>query len=265
MQMTSNDDGKNRLTSDSYWNKFWRRKTRPVYQAGLPWVEDWLKFQKAHFPKQAGISILEVGCGASRWLPIYDSQFGYKVFGIDYDLIGCKKAIANLRYLKQEGEVICDDFLHYAPEVKEKFDIVVSFGFVEHFIDNKVVIAMHTCLKPGGIVFATVPNLQGLQGWLFSLTQEWKPFHVVHSPETLFNLFESSGFEVSEVNYASGFGVPVPRPTGYRKLLFLIHFLFWGWISICLGMNRLHIFPKKLFCKKSLASSIMIIARKKIR
>jgi SAM-dependent methyltransferase len=263
MQATSNDYGNNQLTSHSYWNKFWKRRTRPVYQAGLPWVEDWFRFQQSHFPKLTGISILEVGCGASRWLPIYASKFGYKVFGIDYDLIGCKKALDNLSFLNQEGEVICEDFLNFAPTVNEKFDIVVSFGFVEHFTDNKVLLAMHKCLKPEGMVFATVPNFQGLQGMLFNLNQEWKPFHVAYSPETLCNIFEVSGFEVTEVDYASGFGIPVPRPTGNRKLLFPLHLLFWGWISMCWTMNRIHIFPKNLFRKKSLASSIMIIARKR--
>jgi SAM-dependent methyltransferase len=262
MKAKSNDNGKRRLTSQSYWNKFWSRRTRPVYHTGLPWVEDWFRFQRSHFPEHDGISILEVGCGASRWLPIYASQFGYKVFGIDYDLIGCKKASENLSYLGQEGEVICDDFVDFAPRVEEKFDIVASFGFVAHFIDNDIVIAMHKCLKPEGIVFATVPNFQGLQGILYDLNQEWKPFHVTYTPETLCNLFETSGFKVTEVEYASGFGVPIPRPTGNRKLLFPIHLLFWGWIGLSWSMNRIHIFPRKLFCRKNLASSIMIIARK---
>ena len=79
------------LTTPGYWQPFWRR--RPArYAPGLPWYRDWLLFQEQHLPQGPGRVLLEVGCAASRWLPIYAERFGYHVYGVDYDEPGCRIA-----------------------------------------------------------------------------------------------------------------------------------------------------------------------------
>ncbi len=43
--------------------------------------------------------------------------------------------------------------------IERQFDVVVSFGFIEHFDDPEPAIRRHVELcKPGGVVFITVPN-----------------------------------------------------------------------------------------------------------
>ena len=247
------------LTTQDYWRPFWRRRRAITYAPGLPWFRDWLAFQKQHLPRGREFMLLEVGCAASRWLPIYAESFGYRGFGVDFDEDGCLLARSILEARKQPGEIICADFLDFAVGCRCTFDIVVSFGFVEHFTGNEIVDAMYACLKPGGIVFATVPNLQGFQGLAFGLIEDWKQTHVVHSPESLRRLFEASGFVEVVVQYAGGLGLPVPRPRGWHKILLPLHALMWAWLLLAYCCSR---FLGWSMHSRHTASSIMLVGRK---
>jgi SAM-dependent methyltransferase len=247
------------LTTQGYWRSFWQRKRATTYAPGLPWYRDWFRFQKQHLPQGKDLCLLEVGCAASRWLPIYAEDFGYRVFGIDYDEEGCRMARSILAARSQPGEIVCADFLDFAVRSRSQFDIVVSFGFVEHFKGSEVVDAMFTCLKPGGFVFATVPNLQGLQGLAFELIEDWKQTHVVHTPRSLRELLESSGFVEVVVEYAGGLGVPVPRPRGWRRILLPFHAMMWTWLLLVYGCSRM--FGWSMHTRHT-ASSIMLVGRK---
>jgi 2-polyprenyl-3-methyl-5-hydroxy-6-metoxy-1,4-benzoquinol methylase len=45
--------------------------------------------------------------------------------------------------------------------------MVLSFGLIEHFNDTKAVIETHLqFLKPGGVLFITLPNFKGVNGWV---------------------------------------------------------------------------------------------------
>src|SRR5579871_3084155 len=45
-------------------------------------------------------SLLEIGCGGSRFLPYFARSFGFTVSGLDYSATGCEQA---RRVLKEEG------------------------------------------------------------------------------------------------------------------------------------------------------------------
>jgi 2-polyprenyl-3-methyl-5-hydroxy-6-metoxy-1,4-benzoquinol methylase len=45
--------------------------------------------------------------------------------------------------------------------------MVLSFGLIEHFNDTKTIIETHLqFLKPGGVLFITLPNFKGVNGWV---------------------------------------------------------------------------------------------------
>jgi len=45
--------------------------------------------------------------------------------------------------------------------------MVLSFGLIEHFNDTKAIIATHMqFLKPGGVLFITLPNFKSINGWV---------------------------------------------------------------------------------------------------
>ncbi|GAB3920269.1 class I SAM-dependent methyltransferase [Mucilaginibacter myungsuensis] len=61
--------------------------------------------------------------------------------------------------------VIESDLFSYEPE--KLFDMVLSFGLIEHFSDTKDILKHHLrFLKPGGVLFVTLPNFKGVNGWI---------------------------------------------------------------------------------------------------
>ncbi len=113
--------------------------------------------------REESINVLEVGCANSFWLPHIARKFGVNIYGIDYSMIGCLQAKSQLVRQNVSGNIFCQDFLQFAELQRPLFDLVISFGFIEHFTDPSAALqSMYQVLKPGGLVFATVPNITGI-------------------------------------------------------------------------------------------------------
>jgi 2-polyprenyl-3-methyl-5-hydroxy-6-metoxy-1,4-benzoquinol methylase len=149
------------------------------------------------------LKLLELGCARSVWLPYFAKEFGFKVYGIDYSEIGCQQAREVLSDVGVEGKIICADFFTSPEYLLDYFDVVVSFGVVEHFQNTASCIAAFAkFLKPGGIMITNIPNLSGLTGLLQKLLN--KPVFDIHVPldvETLNKSHVLAGLEVLECNY----------------------------------------------------------------
>ncbi|HWZ15522.1 MAG TPA: class I SAM-dependent methyltransferase [Mucilaginibacter sp.] len=62
-------------------------------------------------------------------------------------------------------EIVEADLFTYRPA--KLYDMVLSFGLIEHFNDTKAIIETHLqFLKPGGVLFITLPNFKGVNGWV---------------------------------------------------------------------------------------------------
>ena len=60
-------------------------------------------------------------------------------------------------------ELLEADFITY--KSPKKYDVVLSAGFIEHFLDTKHIISQHLdMLKPGGQLFISMPNFLGVNG-----------------------------------------------------------------------------------------------------
>jgi SAM-dependent methyltransferase len=61
--------------------------------------------------------------------------------------------------------IIEADLFNYKPQ--KLYDMVLSFGLIEHFNDTKAIIETHLqFLKPGGVLFITLPNFKSVNGWV---------------------------------------------------------------------------------------------------
>jgi SAM-dependent methyltransferase len=156
-------------------------------------------------------SLIEVGCARSAWLPYFARQFGFAVTGLDYCERGCEQERQILLRSGVEGVVICADLFDPPQELVAAFDVVVSFGVIEHFKDpSKCLAAMSTLLRPNGRMVTVVPNMTGAVGFLQRLLN--RPVYEVHVPMTREEVDGShlrAGMEMihSEYFLSSGFGV----------------------------------------------------------
>ena len=102
---------------------------------------------------------IEVGVFPGGYINVF-GKLGYKISGMDLTprVLELNDIFNSRNYLI--GEFQQQDFFEFKPE--KKYDIVYSFGFIEHFIDYKSVIAKHCDLvADDGILFIVVPNFRG--------------------------------------------------------------------------------------------------------
>ena len=156
-----------------YWDHSWEKRSLPEpidpRGKGLNYYVNrkYHEFFREAFSEMdmKGKSILEIGCAGSQWLPYFAKEFGFRVGGLDYSERGCQQAREILVNEGVEGEVVCSDFFSPPPSMLAAFDVVVSFGVVEHFENTAGCLkAFSEFLKPGGLAITIIPNMAGLVG-----------------------------------------------------------------------------------------------------
>jgi SAM-dependent methyltransferase len=116
-----------------------------------------------------GCRYIEIGCAPGKMLAWVASVLKAEAAGLDYSEPGIAKCRALFDALGLKVNLYHDDFFnHHLPPAS--FDVVTSFGVIEHFDDARPVVQRHLDLvKPGGLALITVPNYSGVYGSL----QRW--------------------------------------------------------------------------------------------
>jgi 2-polyprenyl-3-methyl-5-hydroxy-6-metoxy-1,4-benzoquinol methylase len=113
-----------------------------------------------------GCRYLEIGCAPGKMLAWVASVLKAEVTGLDYSKPGIAKCCSLFDALGLSADLCHDDFFnHHLPLAS--FDVVTSFGVIEHFDDVHLVVQRHIDLvKPGGLALIAVPNYGGFYGSL---------------------------------------------------------------------------------------------------
>lgn len=144
--------------------------------------------------KQSG-ALLDLGCSSGSFLEsLRDGP--WKLYGVEMSAEGAKTAEA-----RSKAQVFVGDILD-APFPRESFDAITCFDVLEHLYEPRRVMArVGEWLKPGGIFYVLVPNVDSAEARVFG--SYWHglelPRHLFHySPASLKALAESAGLrEVS--------------------------------------------------------------------
>lgn len=101
--------------------------------------------------------VLEVGCGMGKFtLPLL--RRGFNITGLDLSPFLLQNLLT-YNENKFPVELICSDILDIPPEYNEKFDKVVGFFTLHHFLNlGPYFQAMSRVLKPGGTITFIEPN-----------------------------------------------------------------------------------------------------------
>jgi SAM-dependent methyltransferase len=178
-----------------YWDEAWGNEDWPADidpRASKIWahrdqllhreIERILSLVNPGSPR-SGLSLLELGCARSAWLPYFAREHGCTVSGLDYSELGARQAAERLDALGVPADIRCADLFAPPPDWLGAFDVVVGFGVAEHFENTTGAIAAAAAyLRPGGVLITEIPNLAGMNGWL----QRWfnKPVYDIHVPLT---------------------------------------------------------------------------------
>lgn len=155
-----------RLVDKKYWDDGWqnRLKQMPKY---LPFFAHEILLQ--HLTHNSEHSVIEVGCVPGTSMIYFSKEFGYSVAGLDYsDTIQYMEP-----YLRSHGltefDLYHDDLFSFEPN--EKYDVVFSAGFVEHFAQVEEVFERHyQLLKPNGTLIITLPHFRNFQKFIRIIT-----------------------------------------------------------------------------------------------
>ena len=166
------------------------------------------------------VRLLEIGCASSAWLPYFAREFGLEVWGLDYSEIGCARTREILARSGVAGRVICSNLFEPPQEMIGSFDLVASFGVVEHFADTSTSIAACSrFLKPGGVMITMVPNMHGMLGWLQKrIDRRIFDGHVALDPAQLAMAHLRAGLVECDGCYLLGLNLGVLNFQGYRLL-----------------------------------------------
>ncbi|MEM7393795.1 MAG: class I SAM-dependent methyltransferase, partial [Verrucomicrobiota bacterium] len=157
------------LASKTYWSKTWKEfpAGQLPFSPTKPGFRDFHRLFQRVLEEEDAESLLEIGCYPGRFLWYFNQTFKLKVSGLEYIDWACQKSETLLRENGIEAELIHGD-LFEADMGGRTWDIVASFGFIEHFTDLDPVLRKHLdLLKPGGLLLLTFPNHTGFNGRLF--------------------------------------------------------------------------------------------------
>jgi 2-polyprenyl-3-methyl-5-hydroxy-6-metoxy-1,4-benzoquinol methylase len=157
-----------RKTTQEYWNSVWQPDIRTRVPSKLN--VDVLNATRliAGYIKH-GDNYLEIGCAPCKLLAWVAVNRKARVTGLDYSESGIAKCRALFNSLGLTANFHQADL--FEPNLPlSSFDVVASFGLVEHFSDPCLVVEKHLdFVKPGGVALMTIPNYGGLYG----VVQKW--------------------------------------------------------------------------------------------
>lgn len=154
----------NLLTDRDFWVKYWESKTD--LSAVIP--ENYLFHRQLTdiVANEKVKTAIELG-----GFPGYYAVFLKKYLKLDVTLLDyfVHQPITQ-QLLKTNGladddiKIIETDLFKYEPA--QQYDLVLSCGLIEHFLDTEDIIKKHIAfVKPGGTLFITLPNFKSVNGW----------------------------------------------------------------------------------------------------
>jgi SAM-dependent methyltransferase len=151
------------IASVSHWESVWKKTASVRGFSTLNYFDFRLSklFQSLIAP---GSSVIEIGCGGSRWIGYFDRVMRCETWGIDYSAEGL--AITERSNSgRPRVRLVAGDFFDQSALPSEYFDFIYSLGFIEHFTDAELVTRrMFQILRPGGRVMTLVPNFLSAYG-----------------------------------------------------------------------------------------------------
>jgi SAM-dependent methyltransferase len=156
----------------------------------------WRERKSALTQHQQSGDILDLGCSSGSFLESLKGD-GWKLHGIEMS-----KYCARVAEVKSGARVFVGDILE-APFRPESFDVITCFDVLEHLYEPRRVMAkVGEWLKPGGIFYVLVPNVDAAEARVFG--SYWHglelPRHLFHySPTSLKFLTKSAGLKAVSV------------------------------------------------------------------
>ncbi len=166
-------------------------------------------------PLQAGMRVLDAGCGSGRHLCESFRTPGVEVAGVDLNRadLGKARGFLSLMAREQKGRwLVAQADVTKLPFADGSFDVVICSEVLEHIVDNRTAVAeLVRVLKPGGDLVVTVPRfLPERICWAISRAYHHEPGgHIrIYQKRELMDLLEAAGVRCRRIRYRHGLHAP---------------------------------------------------------
>lgn len=152
------------LTDVKTWERAWQRRAPLRTTPRRSWFyenhRDLLQavFSAALATTRPPLSVLEIGCAPGKKLrEMFMFAPEHKYSGVDFAPDALERTRVLLDDLHMQASLHLADVRAFEPE--EPYDLVVSFGLIEHFEAPLAMVHEHVRLvRPGGVVGVMIPN-----------------------------------------------------------------------------------------------------------
>lgn len=163
------------LTNPSYWSEKQKHllSKELIIGSDLP---RWLYIIEPFLREYEGKSFVELGCSPGYASSIICSQIQLIPFGIDFSPLAYLY-LRNMAIIGQNNAtLITCDIREFKSDVN--FDVVASFGLIEHFKDpSEMMFHHHRLAKVGGLIIMVIPNFRYIQ-WIYHFLFDRKDLSV---------------------------------------------------------------------------------------
>lgn len=246
----------NLLTDRDFWVKYWESKT----DLSVVIPENYLFHRQLAdiVDKENVKTAIELG-----GFPGYYAVFLKKYLKLDVTLLDyfvhqpiTEQLLKTNGLAEDDIKIIETDLFKYEPA--QQYDLVLSCGLIEHFLDTEDIIKRHIAfLKPGGTLFITLPNFKSVNGWFqknFDKENYDKHNIACMDPALLASICERVGLQEVKAKYFGKFSVWLENEKQRSFALRLFKKIIW-----LKGKVFTKIFP---FESKQLSPYIILEARK---
>lgn len=155
-------DTTDRKTDRELWKEYWQTYTPNIVERSSAFTQ---VFEKQ--PDGNNKRFLEIGGFPGVFALWFYKYKNYSVSLLDFYISNevTEKLLKTNNLPPSTIEIIETDLFNYEPV--QKFNLVLSSGFIEHFENTNLVVKKHVdCLVDGGKLLITLPNLKGINGWV---------------------------------------------------------------------------------------------------
>lgn len=194
-----------KYTDKKFWNEYFDKHARgPSVVNNSPFSDIFDKYLISNPAK----TVLEIGCADSNFLCYLAKKFSYQAYGIDYsDAVTRTAELFKFNNLPEPTLHKTDLF---SWQFDRKYDLVCSFGFIEHFDDLNKVIAKHSELvAPEGKLIITLPHFahgQYFLHWLIDRDNLKKHNTKIMNLKSIRKAVEASGCKIEYLSHYKTFG-----------------------------------------------------------
>jgi len=189
------------FVSQQHWDKSYQDFN---YHIAKDDITNWIDKYEHLFSEKG--SLFEFGCYPGRYLS-YLGKKGWIVNGLDLTP-GIEGRFVNWLHKEgiKSGIIKKMNAVEYASFSNDKYDMVCSFGFIEHFTNFTHMIELHDrLLKPGGWLLITTPNFKGSIQKLLHQNLNKENLKIHYLPSMQPSLWKGKLKEIGYTVYYSGY------------------------------------------------------------